>query len=99
MSESSRVATRVLTSSTNLLPFAAYNSLFAHTINSRIVVLTMIGAPEQQDKVSSFSELYPHLTEQEHADAEDRFDRYLALAVRIFKRLESDPSFRRTCEL
>jgi hypothetical protein len=53
----------------------------------------MTGTPEQQKHIPTFSELYPHLTEQERADAEDRFDRYLALAVRIFKRLESDPSF------
>jgi len=53
----------------------------------------MAGTPEPQDKVPTFRELYSHLTEKELADAEDRFDRYIALAVRVFERLRNDPTF------
>jgi hypothetical protein len=48
---------------------------------------------EQKDAVPPFRELYPHLTEEQLKDAEDRFDRYIALAVRVFERLRNDPTF------
>lgn len=38
-------------------------------------------------------EIYPHLTATEIAEAEDRFDRYLELAIRIFDRLAADASY------
>ena len=33
-------------------------------------------------------DLYPHLSEKELEEAEDNLDRYLALALRIFERIE-----------
>ena len=33
-------------------------------------------------------DLYPHLTEKELEDAKDNLDRYLALVLRIFERME-----------
>lgn len=36
--------------------------------------------------------LYPHLTEKELAEAEDNLERYLALVLRIFERIEADPA-------
>ena len=36
-------------------------------------------------------ELYPHFTEAELQDVERRLDEYLALAFRIWTRIESDP--------
>lgn len=35
-------------------------------------------------------ELYPHFTEHELAEAEDNVERYLALMLRIFDRLEAE---------
>lgn len=49
--------------------------------------------PEERDAVPTFRELYPHLTDEQLRDAEDRFDRYIALAVRVFERLRNDPEF------
>jgi len=36
-------------------------------------------------------DLYPGLNEQELAEAEDNLDRYLALVLRIFERVQTDP--------
>jgi hypothetical protein len=33
-------------------------------------------------------DLYPHFTEEQLAEAEDAHDRYLAIVLRIFERLE-----------
>lgn len=35
-------------------------------------------------------DLYPHLSEKELTEAEDNLDRYLALVLRIFERVESE---------
>jgi hypothetical protein len=50
--------------------------------------------PENLEPIT-LREIYPHLTltEAEIAEAEDRFDRYLELAARIFERLAADPSY------
>lgn len=37
-------------------------------------------------------DLYPHFTDAQLAEAEDAHDRYLALVLRIFDRLESEAS-------
>src|ERR1700722_4608557 len=67
---------------------AARDTVFARALASPIVILTMAQTPDQQNAIPTFRDLYPHLS-----DAEDRFDRYLALAVRIFERLKDDPTF------
>ena len=53
----------------------------------------MTATPEPQATPRAFRDLYPHLSDAELADAEDRFARYLTLAVRIFERLKDDPAF------
>jgi hypothetical protein len=35
-------------------------------------------------------DLYPHFTDAQLAEAEDTHDRYLAIVLRIFERLESE---------
>jgi hypothetical protein len=35
-------------------------------------------------------DLYPHFTDEQLAEAEDAHDRYLAIVLRIFERLESE---------
>ena len=42
-----------------------------------------------KNPIPSIRDLYPQLTETELAEAEDNLDRYLALALRIFERIES----------
>ncbi len=37
-------------------------------------------------------DLYPHFTDEQLAEAEDTLDRYLALVLRIFERLELEAS-------
>ena len=36
-------------------------------------------------------DLYPNFTEQELAEAEDNLERYLALVLRIYERIQADP--------
>jgi hypothetical protein len=38
----------------------------------------------------SLRDLYPDLSEKEFAEAEDNLDRYLALVLRIFERIEAE---------
>lgn len=40
--------------------------------------------------IPTIRDLYPRLSETELAQAEQNFDRYLALALRIFERIESE---------
>ena len=37
-------------------------------------------------------DLYPHFTDEQLAEAEDAHDRYLAIVLRIFERLQSEAS-------
>lgn len=37
-------------------------------------------------------DLYPHFTDEQLAEAEDAHDRYLAIVLRIFERLELEAS-------
>lgn len=39
-------------------------------------------------------DLYPHLNEEQLAEVEDTWERYLALVLRIFERLESETDAR-----
>lgn len=48
---------------------------------------------KQDDGSPTLRDLYPHLIDAEIAAAEDRFDRYIELALRIFERLSSDPTY------
>jgi hypothetical protein len=48
---------------------------------------------EQHDGAPTLRDLYPHLTDAGVADAENRFDRYIELALRIFERLAADPTY------
>lgn len=43
-----------------------------------------------EQKIPTIHELYPHLTDEECALAEDNIERYLALVLRIFERLETE---------
>jgi hypothetical protein len=40
-------------------------------------------------KTPTLRDLYPHLNEEQLAEVEDTLERYLALVLRIFERLES----------
>jgi hypothetical protein len=40
----------------------------------------------------SIRDLYPHFSEKELAEAEDNLDRYLALMLRVFERVEFELS-------
>ena len=53
----------------------------------------MAVAPEGKGKLPTFRNLYPHLTDGQVTDAEDRFDRYIAHVVQVFERLRNDPTF------
>ena len=44
-----------------------------------------------KDPAPTIRDLYPNFEERELTEAEDNLDRYLALALRIFERVESDP--------
>ncbi len=43
-----------------------------------------------EPKTPTVQDLYPQLTEAERAIAEENLDRYLALVLRIFERLETE---------
>jgi hypothetical protein len=43
------------------------------------------------DHHKSIKDLYPHLTPEELAEAERNLTAYVALALRIFERIEEDP--------
>lgn len=47
----------------------------------------------EKNPILTIRDLYPNLNEKELAEAEDKLDRYLALVLRIFERmeLEADP--------
>ena len=47
---------------------------------------------EPQKKSISMRDLYPHLNEAQLKEAEDNFQRYLEIALRIFDRINSDPN-------
>lgn len=40
----------------------------------------------------SFRKLYPHLSEKELFEAQERFGRYIELSLGIFERVQSDPN-------
>ena len=44
----------------------------------------------EKKAVPTIRDLYPRFNEQELREAEDNLDRYLALVLRIFERLESE---------
>jgi hypothetical protein len=49
------------------------------------------GGPHMdKNSTPTIRDLYPHFTEQELAEAEDNLERYLALVLRIFERMESE---------
>jgi len=45
-----------------------------------------------QHPAPPISKVYPHFSEEELTEAQDTLDRYLALAVRIYERVEADPT-------
>jgi hypothetical protein len=47
-----------------------------------------------KNPIPTIRDLYPHFTEQELAEAEDNLERYLALLLRIFERVESETNTR-----
>lgn len=42
--------------------------------------------------IPTIRDLYPHLTDAELAQAEDNLERYIAVVLRIFERLERETS-------
>jgi hypothetical protein len=42
----------------------------------------------EKKPVPTIRDLYPHFTDEQLAEAEDAHDRYLAIVLRIFERLE-----------
>lgn len=46
--------------------------------------------PTMEQKIPTIQDLYPHLTAEERAIAEDNLERYLTLVLRIFERLEAE---------
>lgn len=46
--------------------------------------------PHKDHKIT-VKELYPNLNEEELEEAEDTLDRYIDLAVRMYKRIKADP--------
>ena len=49
--------------------------------------------PKTQSGASRRRDLDPQVSDAEVTDAQNRFDRYLELAVRIFERLSADPTY------
>ena len=47
--------------------------------------------PDKDDK-QKMQELFPQLTESQLDAAADNFERYIALAVRVFNRIRNDPA-------
>ena len=45
--------------------------------------------PHMEKQPPTLRDLYPHLNEQQLAEVEDTFERYLALVWRIFERVEA----------
>ena len=45
----------------------------------------------EKNTTPTLRDLYPNLSEQELAQAEDNLDRYIALVLGIFERVELDP--------
>jgi len=45
-------------------------------------------APLDKKPAPTIRDLYPHFTDEQLAEAEDARDRYLAIVLRIFERLE-----------
>ena len=45
-------------------------------------------APLDKKPAPTIRDLYPHFTDEQLAEAEDAHDRYLAIVLRIFERLE-----------
>jgi hypothetical protein len=45
-----------------------------------------------QHPAPPINEVYPRSTEEELKEAQDTLDRYLALIVRIYERVEADPT-------
>jgi hypothetical protein len=43
----------------------------------------------EKKPVPTLRDLYPHLNDEQLAEVEDTWERYLALVLRIFERLES----------
>jgi|GEM_PF-1736683 len=44
----------------------------------------------EKNPAPTIRDLYPHFTEEQLAEAEDAHDRYLAIVLRIFERLEAE---------
>lgn len=49
--------------------------------------------PEQQNEERGFREFFPNISDADRPDAQDRFDRYLALALTIFIRNQDGTAF------
>ena len=47
-----------------------------------------------EPKIPTIHDLYPHLTAEECLVAEDNIERYLALVLRIFERVEAEAELR-----
>jgi hypothetical protein len=45
----------------------------------------------KQEEPETLRKLHPHLTAAELSEAQDRVDRYIRLAIKIFERLQNEP--------
>jgi hypothetical protein len=46
---------------------------------------------KREEEPIRMCDLYPHLNEEQLKEAEENFDRYLEIVLRIYERLNSDP--------
>ena len=60
-------------------------------MQARYAAGTMIDEKQETPASPSIRDLYPQLSDEDLRNAEERFDRYIALVLRIYERLCSDP--------
>jgi hypothetical protein len=46
---------------------------------------------EGQKREITIRDLYPHLTDEQLREAEDRFRQYIELSIRMYRRIRADP--------
>lgn len=51
----------------------------------------MAESTHHKDREITIRDLYPNLSEEQLREAEEVLDRYIELAVRMFKRIKADP--------
>lgn len=54
-------------------------------------ILTAADIPLPNEHIPTIRDLYPHLSEEQLKEAEEHFERYLELVLRIYERIRLDP--------